>query len=110
MGLKEERITYVCLGKAHALALTENGELYSFGMNNKGQCGRDVLQSKRFSSASSRDAPSAVSIEGNDIECANAAVGSKTCAPTHHRWIIDQCMICTHCNQCTVHFIFRILV
>lgn len=95
-GLKEARVTNVCLGKAHALALTENGEVFSFGMNNKGQCGRDGVPMKRTSNASFRDAGA----EGNDID--GGAFGSKFCAPTHHRWIIDQCMICVQCNQCTV--------
>ena len=28
------------LGKAHAVALTSTGQLYTFGISNKGQCGR----------------------------------------------------------------------
>lgn len=31
----------VSLGKAHIVALTRSGEVYTFGMNHKGQCGRD---------------------------------------------------------------------
>lgn len=36
-------VTCVALGKAHALALTNKGHVYSFGINNKGQCGRDFI-------------------------------------------------------------------
>ena len=43
MGLKEARIVDVALGKAHGIALTDAGLVYSFGINNKGQCGRDGL-------------------------------------------------------------------
>lgn len=32
---------HVSLGKAHAAVLTNKGHLYTFGINNKGQCGRD---------------------------------------------------------------------
>lgn len=45
--LKGEFITQVALGKAHAVALTTKGQVYTFGINNKYQCGRDfVPQSK----------------------------------------------------------------
>lgn len=32
----------IALGKAHAIALSVKGHVYSFGINNKGQCGRDI--------------------------------------------------------------------
>lgn len=31
----------VALGKAHAIALTSFGQVYTFGINNKSQCGRE---------------------------------------------------------------------
>lgn len=30
------------MGKAHTCVLTKNGEVWTFGVNNKGQCGRDT--------------------------------------------------------------------
>lgn len=39
--LKDVSIQHVALGKAHAAVLTNKGQLYTFGINNKGQCGRD---------------------------------------------------------------------
>jgi E3 ubiquitin-protein ligase MYCBP2 len=39
--LKDVHVTQVSLGKAHAVALTNKGHVYTFGINNKGQCGRD---------------------------------------------------------------------
>lgn len=36
-------VTQVALGKAHAVALTSKGIVYTFGINNKGQCGRDFI-------------------------------------------------------------------
>jgi E3 ubiquitin-protein ligase MYCBP2 len=47
--LKDVVVTQVALGKAHTVALTSKGQIYTFGINNKGQCGRD------FSQASSRE-------------------------------------------------------
>lgn len=38
--LKDHHVTKVALGKAHCVALTANGQLFTFGLNNKGQCGR----------------------------------------------------------------------
>lgn len=34
-------MTQVALGKAHAVVVNNKGQLYTFGINNKGQCGRD---------------------------------------------------------------------
>lgn len=39
--LKDVVITQVSLGKAHTVALSKNGRIYTFGINNKGQCGRE---------------------------------------------------------------------
>lgn len=30
------------MGKAHTCVLTKSGEVWTFGVNNKGQCGRDT--------------------------------------------------------------------
>lgn len=39
--LKDVVVTQIALGKAHTVALTSKGQLFTFGINNKGQCGRD---------------------------------------------------------------------
>lgn len=39
--LKDVFVQKVALGKAHAAVITNKGHLYTFGINNKGQCGRD---------------------------------------------------------------------
>lgn len=41
--LKGEFIVQVALGKAHAVALTSKGQVFTFGINNKYQCGRDFV-------------------------------------------------------------------
>lgn len=45
--LKGEFIVQVALGKAHAVALTSKGQVYTFGINNKYQCGRDFAPSNK---------------------------------------------------------------
>jgi alpha-tubulin suppressor-like RCC1 family protein len=37
--LQDEHIIKVCLGKAHCVVLNSAGEIFSFGLNNKYQCG-----------------------------------------------------------------------
>ena len=39
-GLTDVVIRKVALGKAHCVAVDALGQLYTFGLNNKGQCGR----------------------------------------------------------------------
>lgn len=39
-------VVKVALGKAHAAALTNCGDVYTFGINNKGQCGREFGYTK----------------------------------------------------------------
>lgn len=45
--LKGEFIVQVALGKAHAVALTSKGCVYTFGINNKYQCGREFVPSNK---------------------------------------------------------------
>ena len=39
--LKDVVVSSMALGKAHAVALTNKGHVFTFGINNKGQCGRE---------------------------------------------------------------------
>ena len=45
--MKGVPVTSVALGKAHAVMLTDSGHVYTFGPNNKGQCGRDFTSTNR---------------------------------------------------------------
>lgn len=40
--LKGHIVTQVAMGKAHTCVLTKIGEVWTFGVNNKGQCGRET--------------------------------------------------------------------
>lgn len=44
--LTDHHITKVSLGKAHCVALNSKGHLFTFGLNNKGQCGRVFVKEK----------------------------------------------------------------
>lgn len=113
----------VALGKAHVVTLTDKGVVYTFGINNKGQCGRDA-----FSSSQSKQSASSAQIQSTALHAAckepiddeiesedsGSTTEMKLCAPGEHRWSVDQCMVCTQCGQCTVclhnnSFIFRYL-
>lgn len=59
----------VVVGKAHIVALTKEGEVYSCGMNHKGQCGRDF--SRQDSSHYGRNNSSAA-VAVNDAAAAAA--------------------------------------
>ena len=39
--LKDVVVTQIALSKAHTVVLTDRGQVFTFGINNKGQCGRD---------------------------------------------------------------------
>uniref|UniRef100_A0A8D8FFM7 E3 ubiquitin-protein ligase highwire n=1 Tax=Culex pipiens TaxID=7175 RepID=A0A8D8FFM7_CULPI len=45
-GLSDAQIVKVALGKAHCVALDAKGQLYTFGLNNKGQCGRKFTKDR----------------------------------------------------------------
>jgi E3 ubiquitin-protein ligase MYCBP2 len=101
------------LGKAHGVTLTDKGLVYTFGINNKGQCGRDLFsssQSKQSGSSSHLQSTTMLSACKEPIddeiesEDSGSATETKLCAADEHRWSVDQCMVCTQCGQCTVGF------
>lgn len=113
-GIKD-RIVKVALGKAHGVILTEKGSVYTFGINNKGQCGRDlssssVTQSKQSGNSVSLQKAALLASckepldDEAESEDSGSAIETKLCAPEEHRWSVDQCMICTQCGQCTVNY------
>ncbi|CAK9797457.1 E3 ubiquitin-protein ligase MYCBP2 [Anthophora quadrimaculata] len=110
--LREVCIVHVSLGKAHAAALTNKGHLYTFGINNKGQCGRDFTT---VHSAINKDI-SAIAVEMGTAEdelLVTEEDGMEStedweetrgmCAPGLHQWRHGVCMVCTVCRECTGH-------
>lgn len=111
----------VALGKAHAVALTSKGHVYTFGINNKYQCGRDFAPQIRDGcvmpvavametcvageDVDLYDVPSAT--EEIDTQPASALdllrdpFGDQLCPPGKHVWKHELCMVCTICRECT---------
>jgi E3 ubiquitin-protein ligase MYCBP2 len=52
--LSGQTITAVAIGKAHIVALSAAQEVFTFGVNNKGQCGREFPTFAAASAAGSR--------------------------------------------------------
>ncbi|XP_053398701.1 E3 ubiquitin-protein ligase MYCBP2-like isoform X4 [Mercenaria mercenaria] len=91
--LKDQIVSQISLGKAHAVALTNKGRIYTFGINNKGQCGRD------FNPGASKDVGSQnvnMTEEEEEVD-----MESIMCPPGKHKWKLDQCMVCFVCGECT---------
>ncbi|XP_050301011.1 E3 ubiquitin-protein ligase MYCBP2 isoform X2 [Anthonomus grandis grandis] len=121
-GLKGEFVTQVALGKAHAIALTSKGQVYTFGINNKFQCGRDFMKQTGKDGQNSYivamdtcplqdEQEYFEDLEANQKETDNMAGCSEgnlgeggqqnMCPPGAHAWHEDLCMVCTICRECT---------
>lgn len=98
--LKDVVVTNVALGKAHVVALTNKGHVYTFGINHKGQCGRD------FSHGSNKEVQLPIAMatapeEDGDDEEVESEEPDIMCPPGKHHWAHNQCMVCTVCGECT---------
>ncbi|XP_017786826.1 PREDICTED: E3 ubiquitin-protein ligase MYCBP2-like isoform X2 [Nicrophorus vespilloides] len=122
--LKGEFIVQVALGKAHAVALNSKGQVFSFGINNKYQCGRDFIAIKEDQTPTIVAMDTCISHEDQDIyeeveevnrpaeELENQPGSSDAnneaepnnhhvCPAGMHTWNHEMCMICTVCRECT---------
>ncbi|XP_034942184.1 E3 ubiquitin-protein ligase MYCBP2-like [Chelonus insularis] len=107
--LKDVIVQKVALGKAHAAVVTNKGHLYTFGINNKGQCGRDfsvVRQPNKEvtvvameTGAGEDELLVAEEESGEQGEEWEEARGM--CPPGQHQWRHRTCMVCTVCRECT---------
>ncbi|KAJ0183671.1 hypothetical protein K1T71_000094 [Dendrolimus kikuchii] len=86
IGLRHEKVIQVALGKAHAAALTNFGQVFTFGINNKGQCGREFGYTKEKSFSNHQ--------KSNNKE-------DKQICQTNHTWKTDYCRVCVLCRECT---------
>ena len=110
--LLDQHITRVALGKAHCVALNNKGHLFTFGLNNKGQCGRPI--GKDSSAAQGHSATSTVSstttaskqdnLENVKQAASNFkynAASSILCDLEDHNVVQGQCRVCSMCRECT---------
>ncbi|CAG9818957.1 unnamed protein product [Phaedon cochleariae] len=115
--LKGEFITQVSLGKAHAVALTNKGQVFTFGINNKFQCGREFNPTKEENSSNvvamdtcgvQEEQELFDEIQSENQKDTDPGVSDPNLGEQHnicpsgmHSWHDDMCMICTVCRECT---------
>ncbi|MGH0123887.1 UNVERIFIED_CONTAM: hypothetical protein FKN15_067692 [Acipenser sinensis] len=100
--LKGHFVTQVAMGKAHTCVLTKDGEVWTFGVNNKGQCGRDTGSMSQAGKAGFGIENMATAMDEDlEEELDEKEEKSMMCQPGMHKWKLDQCMVCTVCGDCT---------
>ncbi|XP_046902595.1 E3 ubiquitin-protein ligase MYCBP2 isoform X13 [Hypomesus transpacificus] len=99
--LKGHFVTQVAMGKAHTCVLTKTGEVWTFGVNNKGQCGRDTGAMSQAGKAFGAESMATAMDEDLEDDLEEKEEKSMMCQPGMHKWKLDQCMVCTVCGDCT---------
>ncbi|XP_062420974.1 E3 ubiquitin-protein ligase MYCBP2 isoform X2 [Pungitius pungitius] len=99
--LKGHSVTQVAMGKAHTCVLTKSGEVWTFGVNNKGQCGRETGSMTQAGKAFGVESMATAMDEDLEDELEEKEEKSMMCQPGMHKWKLDQCMVCTVCGDCT---------
>ncbi|XP_058840925.1 E3 ubiquitin-protein ligase highwire [Topomyia yanbarensis] len=85
-GLNDAHIVKVALGKAHCVALDAKGQLYTFGLNNKGQCGRKFTKDRSDDTFDPKPKPQTF---------------KPMCPIDEHNIVDGKCRICNVCRECT---------
>lgn len=97
--IMDQHITKVALGKAHTVALNSKGQIITFGMNNKGQCGR--IKGKMPQDRSEVD----FGARSQSASVVQAVVTKyepgNMCDFEEHNIIQGQCRVCSFCLECT---------
>ncbi|KAJ8253382.1 hypothetical protein GJAV_G00212310 [Gymnothorax javanicus] len=99
--LKGHCVTQVAMGKAHTCVLTKSGEVWTFGVNNKGQCGRDTGAMSQAGKGFGVENMATAMDEDLEEELEEKEEKSLMCPPGGHKWKLEQCMVCTVCGDCT---------
>lgn len=126
-GLKDVAISQVALGKAHVVALSTDGRVYTFGMNNRGQCGREfayppskdvhhmavvvpepaslLAESGLRADEAAHHARHIVAEEEEEDEDDESEEQDMICPPGGHRWGDGKTSskLCTVCGECTLY-------
>lgn len=90
--LQDQHIVKVALGKAHAIALNSNGQIFSFGVNNKSQCGRSFVSKDKTMNEEY------LSVNADRVINQQQAV---LCDIDEHDIVEKHCKICKICYECT---------
>lgn len=100
--IMDQHITKVALGKAHTVALNSKGRIFTFGMNNKGQCGR--LKGKNSQWTADVDQAKAQQMQPTSSIGSEGVLkfeGLNMCDFEEHNMVNGQCRVCTICRECT---------
>lgn len=101
--IMDQHIIKVALGKAHTVALNAKGQIITFGMNNKGQCGRSKGKTTHWvadvdpTKVEQPEASSSVN-PSDGLPKFNAL---NMCDYEEHNIVNGQCRVCTICRECT---------
>lgn len=71
--LNDQHINRVALGKAHCVAVNAKGHLFTFGINNKGQCGRSMVVAAAVTAANGATAPTTTATTSSNRPVAGSA-------------------------------------
>lgn len=93
--LLDEHITRVAVGKAHCVAVNTKGHLFTFGLNNKGQCGRTKGKEHLSHTATNNSMDMSEQIQSYKYEA------STICDCDDHQVEQGQCRVCAFCRECT---------
>lgn len=101
--IMNQHVTKVALGKAHTVVLNNQGEIFTFGMNNKGQCGRSKGKTTQYATEvdfgvkphQAQSSSSANPVGTLKFDVANM------CDFEEHNIVEGQCQVCTICRECT---------
>lgn len=99
----DQHITKVALGKAHTVALNSKGQILTFGMNNKGQCGRSKGKTTQCATEvdfGMKSHPPQSSSSANQVGALKFDV-TNMCDFEEHNIVHGQCRVCSICRECT---------
>lgn len=96
---QNHHIQKVALGKAHCVALTAKGQVFTFGLNNKGQCGHVFAKSKdvahSISNADGKNGKVSGVVKAIKYDFTNL------CDYDDHNVTQGKCRVCVVCRECT---------
>lgn len=97
----DQHMQKVALGKAHCVALNAKGQVFTFGLNNKGQCGHVFIKAKDMNAVFIPSADSNSSGKSQTPVKKLKFDFSNLCDYDDHNVVQGQCRVCILCKECT---------
>ncbi|XP_076822444.1 E3 ubiquitin-protein ligase MYCBP2-like isoform X2 [Clavelina lepadiformis] len=106
--LSDTQVKQVALGKAHVVVISNDGRLWTAGVNNRGQCGRQegvMSITQRIAEVEQEKDVSMPDDKSMDDILASGLSGdapiAPICSPDKHEFRRQICEICAVCCECT---------